>query len=261
MTVLDLSLTLQYSPQTTLAARQFLQTAVAYDPQSADAWAWLADLLASDYLNVWNDAGESELAQAETAAANALAIDPEHAVAHFARGFTLRARGKHRAALFAFDRAVRSDANFARAYAHKGAQFLNIGRPEDALPLVQQAIDLSPDNPSIGVFHWMLGRVYFFIEDYASAIPWLQQAVAERPNLSYCWLYLIAALDLAGRTAEADQALADFKAYNSAHGIDITDPVNMAAENEAKNPNADPFVVAGRDRFHTGLADVVGRNP
>src|SRR5579885_3636956 len=134
MTVLDLSLTLQYSPQTTLAARQFLQTAVAYDPQSADAWAWLADLLASDYLNVWNDAGESELAQAETAAANALAIDPEHAVAHFARGFTLRARGKHRAALFAFDRAIRSDANFARAYAHKGAQFLNIGRPEDARP-------------------------------------------------------------------------------------------------------------------------------
>jgi tetratricopeptide (TPR) repeat protein len=261
MSILDLSLNMEYTEQNTLAARQFLQAAVAFDQQSADAWAWLADLLASDYLNLWNNAGETELGQAEAAANTALGINPNHALAHYARGFTLRARGKHRAALFAFDRAIEADASFARAYAHKGAQFLNIGRPEDAAPLVQRAIELSPSNPSIGVFHWMVGRVYFFIEDYSSALPFLQQAVSERPNLSYVWLYWISALDLAGRTAEADQALADFKAYNAAHGVEITDPVALAAANEANNPNTDPFIVAGRDRYHTGLADVVGRNP
>src|SRR5439155_21773834 len=44
-----------FTPDNSIQARQLFERAAQMDPQAADAWSWLATVLASDYLNRWNN--------------------------------------------------------------------------------------------------------------------------------------------------------------------------------------------------------------
>ena len=237
------------TPANTLAGRGFLEQAVHLDPNYALAWAWLADVLVSDYLNRWNNAGTEQLDQAETAVGHAVAIDPHLALAHYADGFIHRAKGEHQEALVSFNRAIEINPNYARAYAQKGNELINIGRPADAPPLAERAIKLSPRDPSIGIFYWIIGKAYFFAGSYRDAIPWLQRSVGVRPNLWYNNLYLVAAHSLIGDTATARKTLAEFHSR-------FRDPrftLAVVETHERADPNDDPFYQEGRRKLHEGL--------
>jgi tetratricopeptide (TPR) repeat protein len=149
------------APENTLETRRLLQRSAALDPGSAETWARLGEIVASDYLTGWNSTGEQQLGEAEDAVRRTLLIDLNHALARVAHGLIQRARGEHHAALEAFTPATELDRNFAFAYAHKGNQLILVGRPAEAPAFVEQAIRLSPYDPSIGVFHWINRAVVF----------------------------------------------------------------------------------------------------
>jgi hypothetical protein len=75
----------------------------------------------------------------------------------------------------------------------------------------KKAVSLSPRDPSIGVFYWMIGRAYFIEGDYEETAIWLGKSVEERPNLWFSRAWLISAYSLTGRDEEARAALVDFK--------------------------------------------------
>jgi adenylate cyclase len=239
------------NPDHTLEARRLLEQAVRLDPSSAESWAWLADLLASDYLNRWNGAGKAQLEQADDAVHKALAIDPGLALAYFAKGFVYRARGENPAARDAFSQALELNPNFTRAYAQKANELINVGRPAEAPPLVMKAIELSPLDPSIGVFYWILGRAEFFSNHYDDAIPWLQKAVEARPNLWYGWAYLMSAQALIGDEKRAQQTLHEFIGRPPLETRKLT--LSIIESYEKSNPNENPVIVEGRKKFHEGL--------
>jgi len=236
------------TPENTMAMRTLLQRSVALDPRSAEAHARLAEVIASDYLTNWNNTRENEIHAAERAVHEALLIDPNHALAHLANGLIARARGEHFSALEAFSRAIELDRNFAFAYAHKANELTLVGQPAEAPPLIEQAIRLSPQDASIGIFHWVKGRAHFFLGEYSEAIVWLRKSIETRPNLWFNRLYLVSACVLADMPDEAVRALAEFnrrfpEVYTLATVI----------ERERATPNDNPVVVAGREKFHEGL--------
>jgi adenylate cyclase len=237
------------TPENTLAARRLLQEAVRKDPGSGEAWAWLADLVASDYLNRWNDANKQQLDEAAAAVERALAIDETLALAHFANGLVRRAKGEHELALNAFGQALNFNPNFARAYAQQAAQLVNVGRPNEAPPLVEKAIKLSPRDPSLGVFYWILGRAAFFSTDYNEAVTALKKSVELRKNLWYNRLYLASAHALIGNLDQAHKVLSEFDNQPQFRGYTLA---RVEAEERA-NPNANSVVVAGREKFREGL--------
>jgi TolB-like protein/class 3 adenylate cyclase/Tfp pilus assembly protein PilF len=239
------------TPEHTLAARGLLKDSVRLDPQSAQSWAWLADLLASDYLNRWNNTGKDELAQAQQASERALAIDPYNYLAHFAKGFIYRALGENAVALGAFAQALKLNRNFARGYVQQANELINLGRPDEAPPLVEKAIRLSPRDPSLGVFYWNLGRANFFANRYRDAIPSLAKAVELRPNLWHNWLYLVSAYALTGEDREARRVLAEFNAHQLYQDRRFT--LVTVEDYERANPNENPVIVEGRKKFHEGL--------
>jgi TolB-like protein/Tfp pilus assembly protein PilF len=237
------------APEHTLATRQLLQRSAALDPGSVETWARLGQLVASDYMLNWNNTGEEELRDAETAVCKALLIDPNYALAYVAHGLIERAHGAHHSALEAFTRAIELDRNFAFAYAHKGNQLILVGRPAEAPPLVEQAIRLSPLDPSIGMFYWIIGRAHFFTGQYDEAIPWLRKSVATRSNLWFNQLYLVSACALADMPEQAVQALSEFNQR-------FPNPIYTLAvveERERTIPNDEPTVVAARNKFRQGL--------
>ncbi len=237
------------TPEHTLAARQLLTESLQLDPNSAQAWARLAQITASDYLNHWNNTGRAQLHEAEKAVHKALLLDPNLALAHLAKGFVLRAQGDHHAAYEAFAHAIDLDPNFALAYATEGNELILIGRPNEAPPLVERAIALSPRDPSLGIFYWTIGRANFFSGRYEQAIVWLRKSVEERPNLWYNQLYLVSAYALSDKIGEAQKALAEFNRRFSKPAYTVAFVLNQ----EKTEPSSEPIMVAGRDKFHQGL--------
>lgn len=239
------------APEQTLAVREMLRRAIELDPKSAEAWARLAEVIVSDYLNRWNQTDGEPIAEAEEAVHNALLIEPTNALTHLVSGFIRRARGDYYSALEAFNRAIELDQNFALAYAHKGNALTLIGRPAEALALVEHALRLNPHDPSIGIFHWILGRANFFAGDYERAVAWLHRSVQARTNLWYNRLYLISAYALLGKREEAARALAEFNRRfpQPAYTLAFLRRQQMSA-----NPSSEPTVLAARGKFYEGLA-------
>ena len=237
------------TPEHSQEARRYLEEAVRRDPQSAELWGWLAEILAGQYVRGWNQAGKDELREADEAVRMAVSIDPNLAQAHYAEGLVRRATGEQQAALTAFTRAVELDPNLARAYAEKGNELTRAGRPSEAIPLAKKAIKLSPRDPALGGFYWIIGRAYFYMGNYRDAIAWLQQSVSVRPNMWYNRLYLVSAYALSNQNAEALKALQEFNSRQEFAGYTI----ERVKSNEEAVPDDKPLVVASRQKLHEGL--------
>lgn len=233
-------------------AQEYLEKAVAIDPLAAESWSELASLRVSDYLNFWNrgakgqDARKELLGDAETALKKAYEIDPSIAMAHVADGFIRRAKGDHQGALEAYDLALQLNPNLALAYAQKANQLALLGKADEAPLLVGKAIQLSPRDPSIGVFYWILGRAYFVMGRYDDAIIWLRRSIDLRPTLWFSRAYLVSALALAKRD-EAKQALQEFR--DQTPGYDLA---RIRAIYDGDVPN-DPGYTKTVEKLYEGL--------
>ena len=245
------------TPEHSLAARRHLEESVRLDPHSAESWSQLATLLVGcDYLNHWNEAKDSPeaaqnlLQRGEAAVQEALKIDPSIAQAHFADGFIRRAKGDHQGALDAFDRAVQLDANFASALVQKANQLVMVGRPKEAPAPALKAITLSPRDPAIGLFYWVLGRAYFVVKDYSNAIVWLRKSAEVRPNLWYSRAYLLAAAAHLGRQEQPEvrAALSDYNEKFSGYTVQ-----RIRDLYEKELPHTDPLMQASIQALYNGL--------
>jgi adenylate cyclase len=237
------------TPEHSQEARRYLEEAVRRDPQSAEAWGWLAEIAVSQYLHRWNSAGKKELSEAADAIRNAFAIDPNLAQPYYAEGLVRRAKGEHHAALEAFSRALELDPNLPRALAEKGNELILLGRPEEALPAVEKAIKLSPRDPSLGGYYWIIGRAHFFTGSYGDAIPWLRKSIALRPNDWFNRLYLVSAYALNHQEGEAKKVLQEFNNNPQFTGYTL----ERVASNEKASPNDNAVVVSARHKLHEGL--------
>lgn len=236
-----------YTPENALAARRLFEASAKLDPDNAETWAWLGDLIAGDVLNRWNGAGKTELAEARAAVEHALSLDSNLPLAQYAAGMMLRAAGDQEGSLAALNRAIELNPNYAAAYAQKGNALNNLGRPNEAPPLVEKALALNPRDPGIGIFYWIIGRANFYSERFADAIPYLERSVQSAPLIARTRLHLIAAYALTENQAKAHQALAEFKSVFP----DYTLAQLTAYEKDF--PLDNPVFVAASANLHEGL--------
>jgi adenylate cyclase len=224
------------TPQKSLETRHHAETGLKADPDNARLLGLLANVLASDVLNAWNGAGNAEVDRAEEAAKKAIGLDPNTALAHYALGFVNRLRGNHEAALASFNEATRIDPNLAKAYAQAANEMVFTGNPRGAIPLAEKAAHLSPQDPSIGVFHWVKGRAYFTLGDHPKAIEALEESVRVRPNLWFTQAWLVAAYALSNKDQEARKALEAFKKASFSTRFDLDRITQYYKEEQYQNP-------------------------
>jgi len=197
------------------AARVLFKQALERDPRAVNAMAGIGWSSTVSVLNGWSAAPAEDIARAEAAVIQLLAIDPNHVVGHHVRGFLLRRQRHPEAARDAFRTVVALNPNFAPGYAQLGVTELELGRPEEAIKSLEHAIRLSPRDPSIG--HWLgfIGVAEFHLGRHAEATTWLARAVQINMDpgtpTAVQHAYFVSALALAGRPDEARAALADFR--------------------------------------------------
>jgi tetratricopeptide (TPR) repeat protein len=88
-----------------------------------------------------------------------------------------------------------------------------LGRAKEAPAQVKKVITISPRDPALGFFYWIMGRAYFAMGDYDTAINWLQKSVQLQPTLWFSRVDLISAYALTGRLEqpEAQAALSEYR--------------------------------------------------
>jgi TolB-like protein/DNA-binding winged helix-turn-helix (wHTH) protein/Flp pilus assembly protein TadD len=184
-------------------------SAVALDPRSAEAQAWLADTLASRALEEMAEAAGADIARAAELAARAVAASPCSAAAHMAKGRVLCAQGRYQEAIFEYEVANAINPSWPHVYgAHSDAK-LWCGSIEDAIPLAERAIGIRPHDAFSASWYLSIGRVHLLQSRTHEALVWLEKARIANSQYPAVHAMLASAYALNGESERAAAELAE----------------------------------------------------
>jgi adenylate cyclase len=127
-----------------LYARRMFERAIETDPKFAQAYAGIADCCS--FLYTWWDGSKANLESAVSASATALALDPELAEAHAARGFALTLSRQYDPAREEFERALALNPQLFEAHYLYARACVQEGRMEDAVRHYEAAFRVRPED-------------------------------------------------------------------------------------------------------------------
>jgi len=185
------------------------ECALALDPHSADALSHLASALAGRVLNGTAHSEGADLARADGLAEQALAASPSNPLVRFAKGQVLRAQRRRAEAIPEYETVLAANRNWVSALHGLAQCKLFTGAIEETIPLVEQAIRLSPRDPGIGPWYHEIGRVHLLQSRTDEAIVWLETARRANPANPTIRSTLASAYALKGETERAAAELAE----------------------------------------------------
>ncbi len=231
------------------------QRAIELDPDYALAYVGLADSLV--LFQYYGDAPFADLfPRARKAIETALELDDDLGEAYASLGLIENNSGAYESAEAAFKQALELNPNYARGY-HWYAEMLrhNLGRPDEALILIQKALELNPLSPAISS---TVGEIYEGLGRFESALEAYQSTIQANPDFApgYAAIGLLqwntfAHLDEAirwlTRTSELDPGNPDYMSWVTEIYLDLGDDVSARAA-------VDRALVLGADQFLPNMA-------
>jgi adenylate cyclase len=164
------------SPESWAEAISLFERALAFDPQSVEAQSRLAGALVARMAEGISDSPVADLARAEELVSRALAANPRFAYAHQTKGRVLQAYNRCDEAAPEFEATLGLNHNAVWALSFLAECKVLIGPIEEAIPLEQQAIRLSPREPRIGWWYRVIGNVHLLQSHTDEAIGWYERA-------------------------------------------------------------------------------------
>jgi adenylate cyclase len=195
-------------PEANAEALTLLEQAIAIDPRYAPALAYAAFGHEQRLLHGWSTAPETDAAAAVGLARQALAIDSGEAAAIAMAAFVLTFVGRdYDGGRRAAERALALNPNSPTVCWKAGWVILLAGAPQDAVPIFERSLRLSPSDPQadfllngLGMSHLVMGRPNEALE-YASS------SIAMKPDVDVPYYILIPACAYLGRTEDAKTAI------------------------------------------------------
>jgi tetratricopeptide (TPR) repeat protein len=132
------------TPEKFSQAALFFEHALALDPRAVEAKGLLAETLANRVLAKMTNTRGADIARAKELLDQVMATSPRSTPAHFAKGQLLRAEGRYEEACPEYEMVIAADRNAADAFFALGVCKVVTGSIEEAIPLEEQAIRLSP---------------------------------------------------------------------------------------------------------------------
>jgi TolB-like protein/Flp pilus assembly protein TadD len=190
-------------------AINLFEHASALDPQSVEAQGRLSIALTGRVLDAMSGAPAVDIARAEGLVGQALAASPRSALAHFAKGHMLQAQDRWEEAIPEFETVLVFNRNWVAAISNLGLCKFFTGSIEEAIRLLEQAIRISPRDPSIGHWYFRIGTAYLVQSRVDDAIVWAQKGRSADPGNPRRYALLASALALRGQTERAAAELAE----------------------------------------------------
>jgi TolB-like protein len=196
------------SLDTMRAARRLFEAALRLDNRNvsallgfANAHLWEVNTYVSDYR-------ADQIQAAAAAISKAIALAPTSAGTRFSRGLLLYAMREPAQALREFELAIGLDGNLALAHAYAGLMKFLLGRSGETRAHVGEAMRLSPRDPLLFHWHFIIGVSDLYLGRVVRAVKSLRKSVELNPSWSLSNFVFAGALALAGLPAEAAEACA-----------------------------------------------------
>ncbi|MBI3300655.1 MAG: tetratricopeptide repeat protein [Deltaproteobacteria bacterium] len=191
--------------------------------------------LAGSYLQQWAfqlSPDSQTLAQALAAVQQALTVNDSDPLSHQLLGLIYLWQKQYDQAIAEGERVIALDPNLANGYTGLAEVLSRVGRSEEALRMVEQALRRKPFIPdghlnSVGTAYYLAGRP-------EEAIAPLKQYLARYPNILGAHLTLAAVYSELGREAEARAEAAEVLRLNPQFSLEV---------HEERVPIKDPAVL------------------
>jgi tetratricopeptide (TPR) repeat protein len=199
------ALTIQYrgaTPEDAASAMSLYEEALRRDPNCPLALIGLAAELATSGANLLTER-KSTLARAEQLIAHALQINPRVERAFYWLGNIYLGRGQRDLALQSFDRALALNPSFVPAEAHAGYALVLMGRTNEGLRRIENALGAGSHDPNERLWLRFAGIAQLELGNDRQAIYALRQAVSLAPPTLALRAALASAYALAGQWPES----------------------------------------------------------
>ena len=180
-----------YTPEAHAEAIDYLNQAIALNPENGEAFAYLSHCLSSSRYQRWTPIDEN-LDQALTAAEKAVSLDPDSAIALNRLGWVEGLRRNFERAFDCFTKAESLVPNMVETTALRGAICNWSGKPEEGLELANKAIRMDPLAPSS--YDWHLAHSFYLLNRLEDALPKLEYTRERVPRLLMPRLHLACVL-------------------------------------------------------------------
>lgn len=211
MRMRDLVLSNDMTPANFLRAMEHGRDALEQDPNYAQAMGMLADFEWLDFHNGWSgEAPEVVAARANTLANRAIEIDPEEPFAHVAVATAALFRGDYDLAVRAGRKALSLSPDSGYCLYSLAVMFCTIGRPGEAIPLLERAIRLDPSFSQ--QYLQFLGQAHFLLRNFETAALMFRERVHLYNETDIGRGWLAATLGYLGEITEAHAVWADLMA-------------------------------------------------
>ena len=194
------ALLFRFDPQSMLDARQALNRAIAIDPGMAPAYATLALIIGTEFINGWNGCERDTLEQGLALSRKAIEVDPNSGDGYATLCISHLWRREHDAAIDAGRQSVALDPNLALGHGALGQALDFSGQHEEALAELNAAFLLDPGHD---LLLNAMGRAQFALGRYEEAEANFRRRLIHNPDTDVTRAYLAALCGETGRTEEA----------------------------------------------------------
>jgi tetratricopeptide (TPR) repeat protein len=224
-----------------------LERALALDPNYEPAMTALANALQAREAAGWSSDPAGDLERAQKTADAALAISPHDVWAHMAKAWVFEHKSEFRSAIAEAEAATADDPNNANAIAYVGFWKMFLGRSEDGVAGVEQALRLSPHDFQEPIWQLHLCYLHNHLAQWDQSIAWCEKALASNVRERQGALEaLAAAYAWAGQDKEAKRAAAELLELDSSFTV-------QAFERGSARASDDPTFLAQHQRVVEGL--------
>jgi adenylate cyclase len=183
------------------------EAALRIDPDNIQANVGLAQALIHVHRSRWDPERDRVLARADEAATRATTVAPDHAQAQSVKAEILGLQKRSDAALATYDRAIALDRNLTTAHVGRARHLIVSGRAADAVESVERAIRLSPRDPDLYLWYYVVCHAHTHLARDAATIEWCLKSVGTGKIFWHVWVDLASAYAWRGQTAEAAAAV------------------------------------------------------
>lgn len=188
------------------AARKLFEQAIALDPRYASAYVALAQTRVLAATSGWTELMAEALTEAEQLARKALELDASNADAHQVLADVYLSRGQYDLARAEADQAIAINPNDAFSHAARGGTLVFAGDSEEALKSFAVAQRL---NPPMALFRlYPLGWAYYLVRRYDDAIRVTENGLSQNSSDYFVHAALAASYAQLGRKEDAARAAA-----------------------------------------------------
>ncbi len=195
-----------------------LQESISRNPNIQPAHV----VLAVSYVRQWyfqQSANAQTLEQALAAAQRGSALSDAYPAGHVTLGYVYLSQKQYEQAMVELERAVALDPNLADGYAGLAQVLSYVGRSEEAVGMVEQALRRKPFAADIHLDG--IGLAYSLARRPEEAIAPLKQYLTRYPNILGAHLTLAAVYSELGKEAEARAEAAEVRRINPKFSLEI----------------------------------------